>query len=314
MNGLNTKVLGLGAIAVMLLMLLAQQGADREPGESGKLLPGLDVQLESVTRVEIVPADSGATMTAEHRDGVWIVLEKSGHPADFKSLSELLTSLADLGIAERKTSRTENHARLGVAADGEGAGTLVRVTGSDTFEVIVGKASEARGSFVRLAQEDQVYLTSAEVEIPDSAMSLIDPVVINIDSAEVMGVEISSQGSILKASRDTESGDMVIENLPEGAELKYETIVDSLARTLINLRMTDVATHDPARFDGASVTRVNTASTEDIEVLSVKSGDAYWVHLSEKPQWQYQVSEYSYNLLNKKLEDMIKSGDAGVAD
>ncbi|MBT4160877.1 MAG: DUF4340 domain-containing protein [Gammaproteobacteria bacterium] len=308
MNHLNSKVLGLATIALMSLMLLLQLSSQDEMTESELLLPELESKLSAVKGVGIRSLEDDTGVTLRKKDGNWIIEEKSGYPADFESLSELLNRLAELGIAEIKTAKAEYHNKLGVESSGQSAGTLISIEGEETYELIVGNEATSRGSFVRRPESDQVYLSDAEVDVSIEPMDYLDPVIVNVDSAEVQSITVTTSGSYLSAHRNEESGEMVIQNLPDGAELKYSTVADGLARMLINLRFTDVEVLDPGRFSSSSVATVETTTGEIIRVETLKVEDKYWLHLNrvETANWQYEISEYTYNELNKSMEDMLK--------
>ena len=304
---MNAKVTGLAAIAIMSTLLLLQYGWN-EPGpqEADLLLPELAAQLDAVNRVEISDPEAGWVVSAERDGSEWRVPEKSGYAADFETLSRLLRGLAELKIAERKTARPENHAQLGVASEGEGAGIRVQIEAGETFALVIGQTSVSRGAFVRRPGEDQVYLADETVNVPDSAMALVDPVIINVESASVSAVEVRSGASVIMAEREEASGDIKVTNLPAGSELKYATVADSLTRLLINLRMTDVVPYDETLFTEAGTLTVATSGGDEYTVRSVSRDDGYWVHLDNKPDWQFKVSEYNFNQLNKKLDELLK--------
>ncbi len=310
---MNAKVLGLAAIAVMSTLLILQSGSNEtDPQEADLLLPGLAAQLETVSRVEISDPEAGWVASAEREGSAWRVPEKAGYAADFETLSRLLRGLAELKIAERKTARPENHAQLGVASAGEGAGIRVQVEAAETFALVIGQSSVARGAFVRRPGEDQVYLANEALDVPDSSMALLDPVIINVEAASVSAVEVRSGASVIMAERDETSGDIKVTNLPYGSELKYATVADSLTRLLINLRMTDVMPHDETGFAEPGRAKVVTSAGDAYIVRSVSRDDGYWVHLDSQPDWQFKVSEYSYNQLNKKLDELLKEEETAA--
>ena len=55
---------------------------------------------------------------------------------------------------------------------------------------------------------------------------------------------------------------MIIEDIPEGAELRYDTVADSLARIFINLRFDDVKPYRADLFSEPGETSVTTSSGE----------------------------------------------------
>jgi hypothetical protein len=308
---MNMKVIGLVLIAIMTTILLLQLETQEETESGELLLPALRQSLSEVTGLTIRSGDR--TIKIERSGDRFTLSEKSNYPVDFRYLSTFLNQLSELEIAERKTSKPENHDRLGVADAGEGAGVQVAISTADqSFELIIGRAAESRGSFIRLTGNPQVYLADQLIDVPLIPFEWLDPVVINVESSDVQQVEITTQaGDVLQAIRGEESGVMELQGMPPGANLKYETVVDNLARLLVNLRMQDVRPFDPATFDAPSVTRLTLLSGESIEAKTVRLDEAYWLHLNREDNalWQYRISEYSFNELNKTINDLLEEDD-----
>lgn len=298
----NGRVAGLLAIAMMMLLAIPQLRDDGMDESAGPVLPGMKAALGAASRLTVSSAGKTLVML-EKKEGNWLVAEKSGYPADFENLSGLLNRLADLQIAERKTSKAENHARLGVAENGDSAALKVSVMANQDFVLLVGNEATSRGTFVRHPGENQVYLSASTIDVSRDPMDYLDPVFLDIESSDVSRVKVTSRAGELIVERDPESGDMLIQDLPEGAEVRYETIADSLARMFINLRFTDVEPYDGSRFTNPSVTSVTTSDGESLVIRSREVEGTYWAHVDEI--WQYEISEYTFNELNRSMTDML---------
>ncbi len=301
----NQKLLvGLTVLAIALTGLMLQMPEQNESGGQNKALP--DLVLDEVTGVELV-AD-GATVSLKRTESGWVVEEKSAYPASFEALSELLLQLADLTIAEEKTKKPENHARLGVADSGEGAGARLTLNPGGQ-QLIVGESSASRGSYFRFAGEAQVYLSEQPLLLETDILSWLDTVIVNVDAESVRVVSIATEGAqYLSAGWDEASAALQVNNVPEGRELQYDGIADTLGRLLVNLRLLDVEPYQEGFFIDPTVTRVTLDNGETIEVQSVQSGEEYWVTTNTEANagWQFRVSEFTYRELNKSLEDLLK--------
>ena len=299
---MDRKILGLAVIAVMMLMAFFQLQENESNEETGgAVLPGLKKALESAS--ELTVESAGSTVSVVKQDGVWIVREKSGYAADFEVVSRVLNSLADVQVAERKTARPGNHVQLGVELGGDDPGLQISILANDSFDLVIGDDSPSRGSFVRRMGEDQVYLTDKVLDVSAASIDYVEDVFLNIASSEVQAVEVAKANAVLSAKRD-ESGEMRITNLPDGAELRYETVADGLARMFVNLRFTDVAPYDSGFFIEPTKTTVTFGDGESRVVRSEQRNEAYWAHIDET--WQFQISEYTFNELNKSMSDMLK--------
>ena len=303
------KALGLATIAVMLLLVLIQLqedvAQDITEHESLFLLPDLKAALESASEIQILGGDNESRVTIVNQGGDWHIQEKAGYPADFETLSRLSRDMVKLKVAERKTTRVENHAQLGLASESDSMAVIVRISADRTYEMMIGHTSRTHGTFVRRPGEDQVYLVEQTIDVSTDPIDYLDPVFLSLESSEVETVVIRTRDSLLKAVRDEKTGKMVIEDIPEGAELRYDTVADSLARIFINLRFNDVKPYRADLFSEPGETSVTTSSGELRTIRSENIDGTYWVQLDQ--DWQYKVSEFTYNELNKSMEDMLKT-------
>ena len=291
----------LAVVATALLLRMPQQSAD---GERQRVFP--DLALDQVTTVLL--ESEGQTFTMTRTDSGWRLEEQSGYPVSFEALSGLLVSLSELTIAETKTAKPEHHARLGVAASGEGAGRVITLLPGGE-KLILGAQSASRGSFLRYAGDDRVYLSDQPLEVDMDALSWLDSVIIDVAAGSVREVSVMTTGpEWLSARWDEESEQLVLDGIPEGRELQYESITDSLARLLVNVRFLAVEPYEDGFFADPSVTRVTLDDGEIIEARSFQSGEDYWLHVNRAPAsaWQYRISQFTFREFNKTMEDMLK--------
>ena len=317
MTGMQ-KILGLFALALALAFFLLQGGWQGE-ARAERLLPELESQLGQVSRVVIA---AGETATLVRQEAGWVVAEEHEYPLDFGKLEALLTGLATAELVERKTARPELQGQLGLAAEGAGEarGKAISIYLADAetpaFALLLGKAAPARrGAYVRRAGEPGAWLVSKAVTAPASPADWLAPVAINVDAMQVQKVELGAGGDApLVAERSSEEGGtgMALQGLPEGAALRYPTIADNLARALVNVRFEDVAPYDEAAWQGAAEARFTLANGEALTALTRQEGEAFWLHLRGAPSalwqsaWQYQISSYAFDQLNKTLADMLE--------
>jgi hypothetical protein len=203
---------------------------------------------------------------------------------------------------------------LGVAENDPGAGTSVIISPGE-YSLLVGNEAPSQGSFVRYADDAQVYLTNKPVAASADWIAWIDPVVINIEPANVREVTIATRSAqFLLANRNEASGEFELLGIPTGRELKHATVADSLTRLLVNVRMLDVEPYNPVIFDGPSNTRFVLLSSETIIVGTIIVAGRFMMHIDRKnlADWQFEISELTYNELNKNMEAMLKALEADV--
>ncbi len=302
---MNQQVIGLVVVACLATLLVVS--TQRNPAEQGPQLvfTGLADGLDEVQEIRI----KGATVTTLTRQAEgWSLVEKSGYPADIQQVSRFLLNLAALEIAETKTNRPENHARLGLMNEGPDSGVRVGL-GPDIGEIIVGIDGASRGTFFRRAGDAQVYLTDVPLEVNSNPLDWLDKVVIDVAADSVREVEIGTRDAgYLRAIWDESAQALAIQNVPAGRELRYAGISDSLARMFVNLRLEDVEPYQSGFFIDPSMTRVTLVDGTEIVVSTVQSADTFWVHIDQQglSDWQFEISEFAYGELNKTLADMLQ--------
>lgn len=298
---MNVRLIGLAAIAVMMTAILMQTSTDA-PIQTDGVLPELKVSLDDVTGVRIVDLSGDQTVSLRRADGGWLMASLDNYPADGTTVSQLLLDLSDLAVAERKTARPENHERLGLASNG------IELTLEPLGRTIIfGNVGPSGGRFIRFSGEDQTFLTRQSLEVSADSMEWVDSLLLNIPADQIQSIRIARQdGKLLQAERQDQ--EWQVDGLPSDRELRYPTIVDSLGRLLLDVRILDVVPHDPDLFAEANRLSGTLTDGEVVDVYTVQDGADYWLHTTYngKGAWQHKISEFTYNELTKELGDLLK--------
>ena len=307
------KVAGLFGMAVLTTALLFKMAPDNAEDGPRLVFPNLKEQLSGLTSIKVTNSD-GNSVSILKEDGRWVLEEKSGYDVDFSKLSRFLVHFSEHRIVEEKTSIPSNHSRLGVAGNDSGAGASVMLMPGE-YSLLVGNEAPSQGSFVRYPGDSQVYLTNKPVEASADWLEWIDPVVINIEPANVREVKIATgPAELLLANRNEASGEFELLGIPAGRELKHATVADSLTRLLVNVRMLDVEPYNPLIFQDPSITRFVLLNGEVIVVGTIIVSGRFMMHVDRKSlaDWQFEISEFTYNELNKNMEAMLKTAEADI--
>ena len=361
-------------VAIMALLLLFQilpLGGLQDEDDARPLLPGLAAARDAVNRVLVTRLGKEAEqLSIVMGEQGWSLVEKSGYPVEFTSLIEFLDAVAEARLSEQKTSKAAFHPRLGLAADGapDEVGIQIDIqAGDEKFIFIKGIESSAQpGTFIRYPGAAQVWLVNKTFNASVNPMDWLDPIVINLDAERVLGVEMIQESRVqLVATRDdilggqiddpigdpidnpivgAVRGELTLINPPPDRELKYPTIVSSLARMLVNLRFEDVFPYAPKQWSKYGVARVETDSGAIIEARTRRLDDQFLLHVQidtsaitgavksdpenaaadvlqdalpdelhdlleqqkHLKKWQFVISEHVFNELNKTMDDMFK--------
>lgn len=243
------QILGLGAVAVVLMGLAVYLSESRKPAEeapvAGPLAPGLEAGLNEVNQV-VVQAAGGETITLKRGDAGWGVEEKQGYAADVGKLRELLLNLAQAQRIEAKTAVEASYPVLGVQdVEAEGASNvLLRVAGAGPeLAVILGQNnSRGAGTFVRLQGETQSWLVDRNLAAEKTASDWLQRDLMDIAANRITGVEVQPPegGPVQIEANSGGEGDFRVANLPDGREPASAFVSDATAGFLAGLRIDDV--------------------------------------------------------------------------
>lgn len=316
---------GLWTLIVVVVLLAVGAGfivgGDRSTSGAGDqvgqpVLAGLTDAVDDLVRIEL--RSRAATVTLERHGDEWQVAEKGGYPVDFESLVTLLDALSDATIVERKTARPANHARLGVADPDEPESQAVVVTLSaenepERWTLVVGEtaASGTGGSYVRLGEDPQVWLVSVAINVDEEPTTWIDTTITNVASEEVARVDVvRADGQTLTVRREDGEENLVVDDVPEGRELKYPTVANEVARSLSNIRMTDVRPTTGEPWSDAHQAMFQLTDGTTVSVQARKEGEDHWLRI-DRPDttlslWDYKVASYTFEDFTQRIEDMLK--------
>lgn len=244
----SVKILAI-VVIVLFGVLYALNTADRSPpGAEGELLvPELKERLNDLDSVTITDADG--QLTVVHENGAWRVRDKSGYPADTATLRQVLLAIAEARKVEQKTANPSLYDRLGVQQPGEegGDGVLVEASAPEFgFSLILGDSAQGDYRYARIPAEEQSWLIDRNPDLPGEVAGWLRSGIVDLASTELRSVEIRhSDGETIRLSKENpQAGTFTVEEIPDGRELSYPTVVNGIAGALGNLTLEDVARAD----------------------------------------------------------------------
>ena len=75
------------------------------------------------------------------------------------------------------------------------------------------------------------------------------------------------------------SGNWVLATIPEGRALRYDTVLTPLTTTVGQLRLVDIAKHDPARWLGAGSAVYHLSSRHRLILKTAMAQEGYWLRI-----------------------------------
>lgn len=281
MNKGNLRILAI-VLAGLVLALFALRAGNDDSDAGGELLfPHLKGEINDVTNVTITRHGEDEPTVVSRVEQGWIIASRDGYAADVGKLRELLLALADARLVERKTSNPELYERLGIrdpaAEDSDGVLLELQGTSSD-YRLIVGNTAQGGYRYVRIAGDPQGWLIDKNPAIPDSPGGWLEKSIVDIKAAGVRSVVIHHQdGEEIRIGKESaDATDFEVMNIPEGRELSYAAIANSIGGALNALTLDDVRKAEGSTADVVTTT-FETFDGVRVVVATVEEEDEYWI-------------------------------------
>lgn len=239
----------LAAIGAGLLAILLLARTDfTTSGSAGSLhAPGLDDRLDALESMRVVKAGNEVVATIERGEQGWVVAEKGGHPVDFERFRGSLRALSGARRVEKKTALAEFHARLGVEdlSGADAGGYQLELEYGDKHprdRFIVGNRAGAGMVYMRTADDEQSWMVSADFDLSDQTRDWVDRAILDLGSGTVRRVVLDrGDGDVLDVAKaDSLDTNFTPAGIPEGRELSYGSVANSIGSALANVQANDV--------------------------------------------------------------------------
>ncbi len=334
----NRTLIWLAGVLVALgaLAIVGQREQQPQTVAGEILFPGLEDTLDDVSSVEIVGAGNELIATLERADPEWVVAERDGYPADLTKTRHALLSLAETTILEATTANPALHDRLGVedVAAESAAGLLVRVVGpADSIEVVVGNAEGDYQRYVRRQGEEQSYLINRDPEIYSVVTDWLATEIIDVDADRIKQVTVTRLEETLVVQKEVRGQtNFTVLDIPEGRELRYDSIPNVMGGVLSDLtledvgRVTDLAQNvietEFLTFDGLLISAqsveedgnawasfsamVDPALPEESEQTRADA-EAEAAEINARVGgWRYRISTVKFEQLTRSMDDLLQ--------
>ena len=276
MNARNVKILAVVVVALFVAMFILNSGdRDDSAADSELLFPELKARLNDLNSVAITSGDGTVTLQRESdgsSDGSrWISPDHAGYPADAGHLRQLLLALAEARKLERKTSDPELYDRLGVddpRNDG-GDGILVSANGPDVeVSVILGSTAQQEFRYARIPDDEQSWLIDKNPVIPDDSAGWLLSDIVDIESSRIRSASIRhADGEIISITKEDEDAiNFEVADIPDGRELRYPSVANSIAGVLSDLTLEAVHKDDTAGQEPLATVGFSTFDGLEIDV------------------------------------------------
>lgn len=323
---MGRKGLTLLAVAAVLLIggyLWLQREEGSAPAPRERWLP----ELTGSATISAIEIDGGGEPRVRlvREAGGWVLPDKEGYPAATQPLGDLLRGLAEAEKVEARTANPQLHARLGLSDEGDGAqATRLRVelSGGDVLDLRIGNpATHGAGQLVRRADEDQVWLTNRNIDLPTTELAWLDRRITRIPFGSIRELDVHyADGERLTVYREDRSkANLKVRQLPKERALPFEAAANGMATLFANLQLNDALPLEQLPFDRERPLLRFTLQTFDdgrLDGAIYQHGEQYWLTLPAREglsealvpvreNWALSIEPQYYKALAKRLRNLL---------
>jgi hypothetical protein len=313
----KTLLLTLGAAAVVTVVGIGISNSQKAQVDldSPLVLPDLVKTATSLNKIKIESAGNKLLISSHKEADKWVIDNLGNYDADTEKLSTLITALKNARKVEGKTAKPDKFHHLGLRdiSDAESKAVLITVAGEGKeFKLLVGNSAKAgTGQYVRLAGESQTWLINKAISKPEKAEDWVNTKLFDFELDDIQSVALTGKHEYALTKADKEAKNFSFDKVPETYKLKYDSVVDSIARSIVNLKfeaLVPMSEHTATPDSQKLAVKLFEQDTQ-ITLRVSKAGEKYYAKLTgANPLWQdwaYEISEYNFNQLVKDKADFL---------
>jgi hypothetical protein len=283
MNARRSIVLIAAALVVAgaAMWVSVRSGPERASVDQ-PVLVALAEALDSINEVRLSRGDGAAT-TLQRRDNGWFVAQRD-YPADPAKLRSLMIQLSTLRAVEPKTSDPAHYGALSVEDAAGAQSHSVRidvVAGARTWSLLLGKAAEPSGGFVRVPGTATALLAQPRIEADPRPTRWIKTDLIDVAADRVQQVTVHpADGPSYWLARDARGvADLTLHGVPPGRKPAAPTVLDAVARTLTRLNAEDVKHRAAGAPEHPSRASFRTFEGLQLDLGGYREGASNWIRV-----------------------------------
>ena len=228
------------------------------------LLPGLEDELNAITKITIRAAGNRTVATLTRGAERWTVAESGNYPADVGKIRQTLISLAKATVVEQKTADPALYDRLGVEdiAGEDATGIELVIDGpTEPYRIIIGKTG-IRGdrAYARKPDSAVSLLIAADLNLGTEPIAWLDRSILDIPAQDIARITTTHpDGEIVRIENTGADGFRPVD-LPADVKINATGAANSIGAVLGGLTFDDVSTSQNAGIEDIEpvVTRFET--------------------------------------------------------
>jgi hypothetical protein len=254
---------------------------ERAAAADRPVLTSLAEAIDAISEVRLSRGDGAAT-TLQRRTSGWFVAQRN-YPADPGKLRSLLIGLSGLHVIEQKTSDPAHYAALNVEDATGPRARSVRidvVAGARTWSLLLGKAAELNGSYVRVPGEAAAVLAQPHIDADAQPARWIKPELLDVAADRIEQVTVRpADGPSYRVGRDKRGADLTLHDVPPGRKPAGPAMVAAVASSLMRLNAEDVKERAATMPTHSSRAGFRTFDGLQLDLVGYRDGGTAWIRV-----------------------------------
>jgi len=230
---------------------VSRQKAPTTEITNARLYPALIDKLNEVHRLSIQTTKSSTDLVNEGEH--WVVANRDDFPAKFATIKSTLLNIANTTVVEKKTSKPDRYAQIGVSDlnEPDSAATLVKIESADGTALVSLLVGEERSTgqlnsrqfYVRKSDTPTSLLVEGELDLDSKPSEWMDTSLVNIRTDRVRKVTLTRGDNPPLVVTKAKHGEnfFELEGIPNGFVAKSRAVVSSLGALLLDMKFDNVA-------------------------------------------------------------------------
>ena len=232
--------------------------------EEGKpLFP--DRAAEDIVALSITD-DQGEEIQLEKSGESWVLPEADAYPAMASTITPVLENILALDTGSLVAETAASHKQLQVAEDDFMRRIIFETTDGETHTVYLGSAPRFSATHVRLAGEDETYLTTdlTSWDLDPRVANWVDTTYVSVPQADVEEITVENENGAFTLIKD-EAGAWTLADLAEDEQISESDVTNVVNKTTSMAMVRPLGTSDESYGLDAPAASV-TLKTADEEI------------------------------------------------
>ncbi len=309
MSNKKLEILAVAATAMFIWAVIQAKFVNRPAETIKKVKTNLIQGLSPDKIAKIVIGASDKQIILKRRENRFVVVNKDNYPAQTGKVNDLIMDLLGIKTVEFITDNPQNHQDLQVTE--EKTRNVVKLFDKENeiiTGVIVGKGAETAGTYVRLASENDVYLTEQPPWVREDPLDYLEQKILDLDQKNIARVTVSDpNGTYTLKSEPNDSGIILVEKIPEGKKLKdneYEQVFKALTSLSFDDVMSLKSAPNNLEFDASYACLLHDSTLYKIDIA--ETNDANYI----KCRAEFTGAQKKVTITRDESEEQLKKKEA----